>query len=346
MTDTNKRSSGFAQARFQNLASTVLSTTTITTTTAFSPLLQTSLPPPPPPSPPPLSFCHPGGSGGRQRVPRHIHHHLGWSLVTDVIRRTDKRHRRRNQCAKGQVAYVCVQITVYLGHPWSGPGWRTAPIPRTTTILLVSQAPRPRLWSRLTASAAIACHFRFRNANLDGASTLEPRGRGSIESCLRIRRCRCLRANLPSTSLRWYRTSFFALPFTKAVQTRRLFVPFNLRSRSSTPFTVPDIITLDQISSFVPPSLERARTDTFVYDSKGISLSLSLSLFPSLNLKLADGNGEEGEKDNISRSYNGINSKSEFSNSVLLPRYPSCSSFSILFGAELVAGTIAGTRES
>lgn len=95
-----------------------------------------------------------------------------------------------------------------------------------------------------------------------------------------------------------------------------------------------------------PLRSNRARTDTFVYDSKGISLSLSLSLFPSLNLKLADGNGEEGEKDNISRSYNGINSKSEFSNSVLLPRYPSCSSFSILFGAELVAGTIAGTRES
>lgn len=47
-------------------------------------------------------------------------------------------------------------------------------------------------------------------------------------------------------------------PFTKGeAQTRRLFVPFNLRSRSSTPFTVPDIITLDQISTFAPPSLEQ-----------------------------------------------------------------------------------------
>lgn len=87
-------------------------------------------------------------------------------------------------------------------------------------------------------------------------------------------------------------------PFTKGeAQTRRLFVPFNLRSRSSTPFTVPDIITLDQISTFAPPSL-----DTFVYDS------ISLSLFElRIRSKLTDGGGG---KDNISRSC--VNSKSEF----------------------------------
>ena len=127
MTDTNKRSSGFAQAPFQNLASTVvLSTTTVATTTDTTTT--------------PSSFCHPGGSGGRQRVPRHIHHHLGWSLVTDVIRRTDKRHRRRNQCAKGQVAYVCVQITEYFGHPWANP---LGEPPLYPTILAFPRRPGP-----------------------------------------------------------------------------------------------------------------------------------------------------------------------------------------------------------
>lgn len=168
MTDTNKRSSGFAQARFQNLASTVLSTTTITTTTAFSPpLLQTSLPLPP------LPFCHPGGSGGRQRVPRHIHHHLGWSLVTDVIRRTDKRHRRRNQCAKGQVAYVCVQITVYLGHPWSGPGWRTAPMPEDDDSPRFLGAPAPTL----VPPDCLRCHcLPFPFSKCEPRWSLDPRG--------------------------------------------------------------------------------------------------------------------------------------------------------------------------
>jgi len=55
------------------------------------------------------------------------HHHLGWSLAVDVIRRTDKRHRRRNQCAPRcwprWLLYVCVQIT---RPPSYAPAWRTA----------------------------------------------------------------------------------------------------------------------------------------------------------------------------------------------------------------------------
>lgn len=57
------------------------------------------------------------------------HHHLGWSLAVDVIRRTDKRHRRRNQCAPRWwprwLLYVCVQIT---RPPSYAPAWRTAPL--------------------------------------------------------------------------------------------------------------------------------------------------------------------------------------------------------------------------
>lgn len=63
-----------------------------------------------------------------RRQPR-AHHHLGWSLAVDVIRRTDKRHRRRNQCAPRWwprwLLYVCVQIT---RPPSYAPAWRTAPL--------------------------------------------------------------------------------------------------------------------------------------------------------------------------------------------------------------------------
>lgn len=257
MTDTNKRSSGFAQARFQNLASTVLSTTTITTTTAFSPpLLQTSLPLPP------LPFCHPGGSGGRQRVPRHIHHHLGWSLVTDVIRRTDKRHRRRNQCAKGQVAYVCVQITVYLGHPWSGPGWRTAPIPEDDDSPRFLGAPAPTL----VPPDCLRCHclpFPFPKCEPSRIQGVEDPSRaaygfGGVDAFERTR------------SGEGYQTSFLALPFTKA-RLKPADYSSRLISAPAHRLHLPSPILLHSTRFLVSFSLRSNRRDTFTIPSRSLS---------------------------------------------------------------------------
>lgn len=131
------------------------------------------------------------------------------------------------------------------------------------------------------------------------------------------------------------RSSFYK----SEAQTRRLFVLFNLRSRSSTPFTVPDIITLDQISSFVLPSLEQAR---YVYDS--ISSSLLLS---SANSFFEFWQPAGGLKDNISRSYNGMNSFEPGSSpGIWYPPTLRVARVSRYYSeAELVA-PIAGTRES